>query len=696
MNAQNSQDQSKEWLLEHGPQELERLLQAVLYLSSTPVLLADNDHPCRHANSAASKLLGLPREAIAGQSLDDFATPTFTPLILERWQRFLQADEREGTLPLMGDDGGERELEYSAQKDVLPCRHLLLLRDKSIRGCEAEGAAASNQDYALSLLDLEGNIVAWYAGAERVFGYKSGEAHGGHVSQFHPDEGTVCKLRDVLKRAAREGHGCAECWQVKKDGTRFWANCILLALKDERGTLQGFASVVRDFSERRERDEKLRRGSGYRQELLAESVIAGVVSGEFDRILEANGAFLELVGYSRAELVCSGMRWAELSPPESLALAEAANEDGILSGASTPVQSQLMRKDGSRVPALVTLSVLELAPLRWTALVQKREESPPPEQVEWVEGEFRFGDMVGRSKAIEQIKGQIEMVAPTDATVLILGETGTGKELVARGIHRMSSRRNLPFVTLNCASIPTGLLESELFGYERGAFTGALTRKIGRFEMAQHGTLFLDEVGDIPFDLQPKLLRALQEKTFERLGGTKTIPIDVRILAATNRNLEEMMAENLFRGDLYHRLKVFPITSPPLRERPEDIPLLVRHFTNKFAAKMKRTIETISSDTMKQLLAWPWPGNIRELENFIQRSVIFSPGPELRAPLAELRNDGHESNSEISLEQVERNHILKVLRTSRGSVSLTADKLGLPRTTLNARMKKLKISRSDI
>ncbi len=696
MSALNFQDQSIEWLLEHGPQELERLLQAVIYLSSAPVLLADNDRPYRHANSAASKLLGLPREAIAGQSLDDFATPALKPLILERWQRFLQAGEQEGTLPLMGDAGGERELEYSAQMDVLPCRHLLLLREKSVIGREAENAAASNQDYALSLLDLEGNIVAWYGGAERVFGYKSGETGGGHVSQFHPGEGTLCKLHDALKRAASKGHGCAECWQVKKDGTRFWANCILLALKDERGTLQGFASLVRDFSDRRERDEKLRRGSGYRQELLAESVIAGVVSGEFDRILEANGAFLELVGYSRAELVCSGMRWADLSPPESLALAEAANEDGILLGACTPVQSQLIRKDGSRVPALVTLAVLELAPFRWTALVQKLRESPPPEQVEWVEGEYRFGEIVGGSKVIEQVKRQIEMVAPTDATVLILGETGTGKELVARGIHGMSSRRNLPFVTLNCASIPAGLLESELFGYERGAFTGALTRKIGRFEMAQHGTLFLDEVGDIPFDLQPKLLRALQEKSFERLGGTKTIPIDVRIVAATNRNLEQMMAENLFRSDLYYRLKVFPITSPPLRERPEDIPLLVRHFTNKFAAKMKRTIEKISSDTMNRLLAWPWPGNIRELENFIERSVIFSPGPELRAPVAELQNDEHESNSGISLEQVERNHILNVLRTSRGSVSLTASKLGLPRTTLNARMKKLGISRSDI
>ena len=225
------------------------------------------------------------------------------------------------------------------------------------------------------------------------------------------------------------------------------------------------------------------------------------------------------------------------------------------------------------------------------------------------------------------------MVAPTDATVLILGETGTGKELVARAIHRMSPRKHLPFVTLNCAAIPTGLLESELFGYERGAFTGALSQKIGRFEMAHRGTLFLDEVGDIPLDLQPKLLRALQEKSFERLGGTKTIPIDVRLVAATNRNLTQMMGDKLFRSDLYYRLKVFPITTPPLRDHPEDIPVLARHFTKKYAAKMGRQIDKIPSDTMRALVSWHWPGNVRELENFIERSVILSRGPSLRAPL---------------------------------------------------------------
>jgi formate hydrogenlyase transcriptional activator len=280
--------------------------------------------------------------------------------------------------------------------------------------------------------------------------------------------------------------------------------------------------------------------------------------------------------------------------------------------------------------------------------------------------------------------------------VLILGETGTGKELIARAIHKMSPRRNLPFITLNCAAIPTGLLESELFGYERGAFTGALSQKLGRFELAHRGTLFLDEVGDIPLDLQPKLLRALQEKAFERLGGTRTIPIDVRLLAATNRNLTQMMGDKLFRSDLYYRLKVFPITTPPLRDHPEDIPVLARHFTKKYAAIMNRQIDKIPSETIRTLESWTWPGNVRELENFIERSVILSRGPSLRAPLAEIRPDALGSAGDRTLEQVEREYIISVLRETAGVVSAAAARLGLPRTTLNAMMRKLGISRKEL
>jgi formate hydrogenlyase transcriptional activator len=306
-----------------------------------------------------------------------------------------------------------------------------------------------------------------------------------------------------------------------------------------------------------------------------------------------------------------------------------------------------------------------------------------------------FEEIVGRSAAIKRVLAEVETVAPTDATVLILGETGTGKELIARAVHRLSARKDHPFVTLNCAAIPTGLLESELFGYEKGAFTGALGQKIGRFEMAHRGTLFLDEVGDIPLDLQPKLLRALQEKEFERLGGTRTIPIDVRLVAATNRNLKEMMGDKLFRSDLYYRLKVFPITTPPLRDHPEDIPVLVRHFTQKYAREMNRRVETIPTDTMPALVSWPWPGNVRELENFIERSVILSPGPTLRVPLAELRADAVETGGG-TLAEMEREYIIHVLRKTGGVISAAAIRLGVPRTTLNAMMRKLGITRKDL
>ena len=664
--------------MKHGPQALERLLRAILYHSPAPVVLTDDDRHFLDGSSCSSAILRQAPEA----------------LNLDGWQDVLAGGEPQGILHFVDVKGSERELEYAAQKDVLPQRHLIFFGEG--------GMQTSLQNYALSLVDAEGNIVAWYAGAERLFGYDSSESGGRHLSSFAPETNSSCKFNEILKRAASSGHAGTECWQHRRDGSRFWASTIAMPVKDERGILQGFACVVRDFSDRHERDERLRRGSGQRRELLIEAKIAGVVSGEFDRITEANGAFLEVIGYSREDLIAGGLRWCDLCSPESVALAEVANEDGMLHGACTPFQSQLIRKDGGRVPVLVTTAVLELAPFRWTALVQQLHERKQLEILDEladevaVQGKRRFDEMVGVSKSIQKVMEQIELVAPTDATVLILGETGTGKELIARAIHRMSPRRSLPFVTLNCAAIPTGLLESELFGYERGAFTGALTQKIGRFEMANGGTLFLDEVGDISMELQPKLLRALQEKSFERLGGTKTIPIEVRLVAATNRDLEQMMRDNLFRSDLYYRLRVFPIHSPPLRERPEDIPLLVRHFTRKFAAKMKRTIETISSDTMDHFVAWPWPGNIRELENFIERSVIFSTGTELQAPVAELKSSADEIHNVLTLDEVERNHILTVLRKSKGSVSRSATILGLPRTTLNAIMKKLAISRADI
>jgi formate hydrogenlyase transcriptional activator len=321
---------------------------------------------------------------------------------------------------------------------------------------------------------------------------------------------------------------------------------------------------------------------------------------------------------------------------------------------------------------------------------------------EEIRTEYHFEEIIGESSALRRILKQVESVGPTNATVLILGETGTGKELIARAIHDLSPRRDRTFVKLNCAAIPTGLLESELFGHEKGAFTGAISQKIGRLELAHEGTLFLDEVGDIPLELQPKLLRAIQEKEFERLGSTRTIPVDVRLLAATNRNLARMVAERQFRSDLYYRLRVFPITVPPLRERAKDIPILVRYFAQKHAERMHRRIEIIPPEAMEALIRWRWPGNVRELENIIERAVILSPGPVLRIPLAELAPADERiisGESSGTLEDAERDHILRVLREARGIIAGpngAAARLGLKRTTLNSKMQKLGITREEI
>jgi formate hydrogenlyase transcriptional activator len=616
-------------------------------------------------------------------------------VIPDRWQTLLKQGEQVGSLQLAGSDGTAREVRYVAKTNVLPARNLLVLHDPA----EALSDPSWVQDYALFLLDVDERIAAWYGGAERIYGYDAAEASQQHISFLYPTDCSPPAMpKEEFRRAVSEGHFANEGWHLKNDGARFWANAITVALRDEKGDLQGFARMVRDFSDRHERDEKLRRSLARVRRVPAASTITSVVSGEFDRIPDANDTFLELVGYSREDLLAGRLVWPDLTPKEFAALDEFAHEEGLRYGACTPFEKELIRKDGTRVPVLVATAVLKLSPFRWITFVTDLRERDRREAVEEEPRESTqdFEEIVGSSAPLKRMMGQVEVVAPTDATVLILGETGTGKELIARAIHRMSPRRNLPFISLNCAAIPTGLLESELFGYERGAFTGALGQKIGRFEMAHRGTLFLDEVGDIPIDLQPKLLRALQEKSFERLGGTRTIPIDVRLVAATNRNLTQMMGDKLFRSDLYYRLKVFPITTPPLREHTEDIPLLARHFTRKYAAKMDRQIDKIPEETMKALMSWSWPGNVRELENFIERSVILSRGPGLRAPLSELRADAPEAGSNATLEDVERDHILRIFRETGGVISAAANRLGIPRTTLNAMMKKLGISRNDL
>jgi formate hydrogenlyase transcriptional activator len=317
---------------------------------------------------------------------------------------------------------------------------------------------------------------------------------------------------------------------------------------------------------------------------------------------------------------------------------------------------------------------------------------------EEIRTELNFEEIVGESPALTRVLSQARTVAPSDATVLILGDTGTGKELIARAIHRMSSRKDRVFVKLNCAAIPTGLLESELFGHEKGAFTGAISQKVGRLELADKASLFLDEVGDIPLELHPKLLRVLQDQEFERLGSTRTIKVDIRLIAATNRDLAQAVAEKDFRSDLYYRLNVFPIRMPALTERKTDIPALVRHFVQKFARSMNKQIEIIPSATMSALVNWEWPGNVRELENLMERSVILSDGRVLNAPLAELRSGYEGLDSDGTLESLERQYIVRVLRDTSGVIAGphgAAVRLGMKRTTLQSRILKMGISRQE-
>jgi len=310
-------------------------------------------------------------------------------------------------------------------------------------------------------------------------------------------------------------------------------------------------------------------------------------------------------------------------------------------------------------------------------------------------------ELIGASEKFKAVMEQVDLVAPADCSVLIQGETGTGKEVIARALHGRSRRSNGPFVTLNCAAIPAGLLESELFGHERGAFTGALSQTMGRFQLAHNGTLFLDEIGDLPVELQPKLLRALQEQEFERLGSTQTIRVDVRIVAATNQNLEQMVNERRFRTDLYYRLNVFPIVLPPLRERIEDIPFLVHHFVQEFSRRMNKTIDEIPEHVIDMLCLHDWPGNIRELQNLIERAVVMTEGRILRPPMIERPTSpsGNSSKPVRTLADAERIHITETLRKTNwvvGGRSGAAAQLGLPRTTLIARMRKLGISREAL
>lgn len=573
----------------------------------------------------------------------------------------------------------------------------------------------SAKDYAIFMLDPGGNIATWNTGAQRMKGYSGDEIIGQHFSRFYSQEDLDRGKPDhELNMAASEGRFEDEGWRVRKDGSRFWANVIISAVRDSRGELVGFSKITRDFSDRKRAEEIIRMSEERFRSLFEFSPDAIIVTGKQGDIVEVNGQVQKFFGYQRDELKGQAIeilvpeRFRNIHPHHrrDYAAHSRARQMGI------GLELYGRRKDGSEFPIDIMLSPVETpaGPSVISVIRDLSEKKQAEEELErrtrekqYLEEELNtvhnFEEIIGESLGLKRVLKQVETVAATDVTVLILGETGTGKDLIARAIHHLSARREETLVKLNCAAIPTGLLESELFGHERGAFTGAISQKVGRLELAHRGTLFLDEVGDLPLELQPKLLRVLQEKEIERLGGTRTIPVDVRLIAATNQNLEKLVADRQFRSDLYYRLRVFPILIPPLRERREDIALLVRYFVTKHSRRMNKGIETIPSGVMNALTRSDWPGNIRELENFIERAVILSSGNTLRAPLTELQASAQLSDtSDATLKTSDREHILRVLRETKGVIAGkhgAAARLGLKRTTLNSKMKKLDIHRDD-
>jgi formate hydrogenlyase transcriptional activator len=483
-------------------------------------------------------------------------------------------------------------------------------------------------------------------------------------------------LFQAVSAALREcfHHEYTGLWLIEEDGTRI--RCVGLDFPGSRGFIQNLQSVrltPSELAEIRARTTKLIRREDIGQ--LPAAIAAPVLAEDF-----RSGVAIPLVAGSKPFGVL-----------------------GLGSISESTFQTEelgLLQQVGNQV-ALATQNALAFGKV---AAARDQLSTEKTYLEDEIRSDRNLEDIVGKSQALRETLSKAELVAGTDATVLLTGETGTGKELVARLIHSHSSRRDRTFVKLNCAAVPSGLMESELFGHERGAFTGAIAAKSGRFELANRGSLFLDEVGDISLELQPKLLRVLQEKEFERLGSTRTIKVDARLIAATNSNLSQMVASGEFREDLYYRLAVFPIQLPPLRERREDIPLLVQYFVDRYARRMKKTISQIPEREMQAMTDWRWPGNIRELQNFIERAVILATGERLEVPLEELGSKSMgrapaATAGSLTLREVERNAILDALRKSRGRVGGprgAAALLGLKRTTLQSRMRLLNIETSDV
>ncbi|KAA6459695.1 PAS domain S-box protein [Acidobacteria bacterium AB60] len=745
-------------------------------ISPDAILVTDPQGIIRGANPRASELFGYPPAELLGKPIEILIPRQFRaghPRHRENYEAHPRTRQMGAAFRLsaLRKDGAEIPVDIMLKPMDSPGGRVTLsfIRDITEQRQAEQAARQSDQlirsmvsgirDYAIYVLDPQGNVKTWNPGAERTKGYSEEEILGAHFSRFftHEDQERG-RPAELLHLAAERGRIELEGWRVRKDGSRFWANVVLTVMHDDTGALTGFVKITRDFTDRKRADEAVMLqlssallanmdvsklldaiSASIREVIPHDAATLAIVNedatsfavqflgGDQDQLhrgrarlpLEgspAGKAFFSREAVSLENLDAAGFSVDAVQHLTSLGMRSGCWVPLIHHGEAVGVLAAARRTEGAfspheiemltQIAGQVAVAVSNASVLRHVSELRDRLTQEKKYLEEEINLENRFEDIVGDSPSLRQVLKEIETVAPTDATVLIQGETGTGKELLARAIHRLSPRSESTFVKLNCAAIPAGLLESELFGHEKGAFTGAIARKMGRLELAHEGTLFLDEIGEMPLELQPKLLRAIQEREIERLGGSRPIPVNIRLIAATNRDLAAMVAEKQFRADLFYRLKVFPIFAPPLRERAGDIALLAQHFVAVHSRRMGKIIESIPDSVMTALTQWPWPGNIRELENFLERCVILTRGPVLYAPLAELEMSpaDEESSAPVTavaaaaadptLHEAEVEHILRVLRETRGQIGGddgAAARLGVKRTTLNSKLQKLGI-----
>jgi len=755
----------------HEKAEIARsALENLFDVSPDAIFVTDAAGVIRGANPRAAELFGYTQIELFGQPVENLVPERFRgrhPSHRENYNAHPRARQMGAALNLFGlrKDGTEFPVDIMLKPMETASGPVVLsfVRDVTEQRLAMDALRRSDlqlrsilesvSDYAIYLLDKDGCIATWNPGAERIKGYESSEVLGSHFSRFFIQEDVERgKPAELLRLAKVRGRIEQEGWRVRKDGSRFWADAVISAIRDSTGDTIGYSKVTRDYTDRKRAEEAVMlQLSGALLANMDVRKLLEAISASLREVVPHDVATLGLYEAARGTLMVqflgadeggperrdvrlpvedspAGQAFRECEPVvlERLQGSSFSAESmrhltsaGMHSGCWVPlvhrgeaigalaVASRIEGAFGQREAEMLTeiaghvaMAVSNAVAFRQIAELRDKLSQEKQYLEDEINLENRFEDIVGESAGLRLVLKEIETVAPTDATVLIQGETGTGKELLARAIHRLSGRSEHTFIKLNCAAIPAGLLESELFGHEKGAFTGAIARKMGRVELAHEGTLFLDEVGELPLDLQPKLLRALQEREIERLGGTRPISVNVRLIAATNRDLAKMVAEKQFRSDLFYRLKVFPIFAPPLRERVSDIPVLVRHFVATHSRRMGKTIDIISEETMRALTRWSWPGNIRELENLLERAVILTKGSVLYVPLAELQvADGDRAEVENpTLHAAEREHILRVLREAKGQiggVDGAAERLGLKRTTLNSKIKKLGIYRND-